>query len=211
MKALCSALVALSILALAGCGTDALNTTNRPAANVSKLISSTKAMTYKTYTNPRFGFFVEYPAAWRVGPRPTDGDGRWFTTPSGDESFDNGYGSTVPKTDVILQAVGTINTVSGSGNGYNFAQMVDIFKKNLQDENNQPGFISESYSVVPNRWIVVNLVTKVGTSGIQYSKTYVSLHTNQTITMTFPTNKRTLYLPIWDYVSQKFQPGNKPG
>lgn len=75
---------------------------------------------YKTYTNQRFGFSAQYPSTWQMGPRPTDGDGRWFSTPSGVKSFDNGYGSGVAKSDVMILAVGTPNVVNGRGNGYNF-------------------------------------------------------------------------------------------
>ncbi|QSO51105.1 hypothetical protein JZ785_19920 [Alicyclobacillus curvatus] len=167
--------------------------------------------TWKTYTNGRFGFTVEYPSTWQMGPHPNDSDGRWFTTPSGVKSFDNGYGSGVAKSDVMLLGVGTVNAVIGSGMGYDFKQMVAAFKKNLPNERKQQGFVSESYSVVPNKWIVDTLVTKVGHGGVQYSVTYTSLGTNQTITMTFPESKSDVYLPIWNYVSKKFQPGNKPG
>jgi hypothetical protein len=186
-------------------------TSNATTNTVGNDSSSNATGTYKTYTNQRFGFSVEYPSTWQMSPRPNDGDGRWFTTPSGVESFYNGYGSSVPKSDVMLQGVGTVNVVIGSGNGYDFKQMVDAFKKNLPDERKQPGFVSESYTVVPNKWIVDNLVTKVGHGGIQYSKTYTSLNTNQTILMKFPESKSTVYLPIWNYVSRGFQPGNKPG
>lgn len=37
------------------------------------------ATTYKSYTNPRFGFTVEYPTNFKIGPEPTNGDGREFS------------------------------------------------------------------------------------------------------------------------------------
>lgn len=212
-------------------GTNSISTTNTISAsnNRSKLKSGISSdvnattntvvnnstqntrITYKTYTNQLFGFSVEYPSTWQMGPRATDGDGRYFTTPSGLASFDNAYGSGVAKSDVMLLGVGTINAVIGSGNGYNFKQMVAAFKKSLPNERKQQGFVSESYTVVPNKWIVDTLVTKVGHGGIKYSKTYTSLRTNQAIMLTFPESKSNVYLPIWNYVSKKFQPGNKPG
>jgi hypothetical protein len=39
--------------------------------------------TYKTYHNPRFGFRIDYPADFRPQPEPTNGDGRRFTSPDG--------------------------------------------------------------------------------------------------------------------------------
>lgn len=187
--------------------TTGMNTT--PADGVQT--SANQTGTWKTYRNQRFGFSVEYPSAWQMGPRPNDSDGRWFTTPSGVKSFDNGYGSGVEESDVMLLGVGTPNVVTGSGNGYNFKQMVAAFKNNLPNERKQQGFVSESYTVVPSKWIVDTLVTKVGHGGVQYSETYTSLSTNQAITMTFPESKSNVYLPVWNYVSKKFQPGHKPG
>ncbi|MEH6956576.1 hypothetical protein [Neobacillus drentensis] len=37
------------------------------------------ATTYKSYTNPRFGFKVEYPTNFKIGPEPTNGSGRDFS------------------------------------------------------------------------------------------------------------------------------------
>ena len=96
--------------------------------------SGNQTGTWKTYTNQRFGFSVVYPSSWQKGPRPNDSDGRWFTTSSRVAAFDNGYGSGVAKSDVMLLGVGAPNVVIGSGNGYNFKQMVAAFKKNLPNE-----------------------------------------------------------------------------
>ncbi|KYP81317.1 hypothetical protein [Ferroacidibacillus organovorans] len=199
--------VALSTVGvLAGCGT--VNTTTSGSTSTNTI---NQAGTWKTYTNDRFGFSVEYPSTWKTGPRSNDGDGRYFTTPSGMASFHNGYGLGVAKSDVMLVAVGTPNAVMGSGNGYNFKKMVAAFKGNIPNKRRQQRFISESYTVVPNKWIVDTLVTKLGYGGIQYSEMYISLNTNQTITMIFPESKSNVYLPIWNYVSKKFRPGNKSG
>lgn len=186
----------------------AVNATTNTVGNNS---TQNTRIAYKTYTNQRFGFSVQYPSTWQMGPRPTDGDGRWFTTPSGVKSYDNGYGSGVAKSDVIILAVGTPNVVNGSGNGYNFKQMVASFKKNLSSQREQQGFISENYTIVPNKWIINTVVTNVGHGGIQYSEMYTSLSTNQTITMTIPKSQSNVYLPTWNYVAKKFQPGNKNG
>lgn len=189
-------------------------TTNSVASTTSAIgtqTSENQTITWLTYTNDRFGFSVEYPSTWKMGPRSTDDDGRDFTTPSGVASFDNAYRSGVAKSDVMLLVVGTPNVVTGSGSGYNFKQMVAAFKKNLPNERKQQGFVSESYTVVPNEWIIDTVVTKDGVDGIHYRKMYTSLTTNQSISMVFPKSKLNVYLPIWDYVAKTFQPGNKNG
>jgi|SRR5579862_75305 len=50
---------------------------------------------YKTYYNQRFGFRIAYPASFRQGEAPTDGDGITFASPTGDAELTTagGYNS----------------------------------------------------------------------------------------------------------------------
>ena len=41
------------------------------------------AADWRPFANARFGFAVDVPAAYRVGPPPANGDGRQFTSPDG--------------------------------------------------------------------------------------------------------------------------------
>lgn len=99
----------------------------------------------------------------------------------------------------------------GVGTGTTSKKMVSAFKKTIPNERKQQGFVSETYTVVPNKWIINTVVTNVGHGGIQYSEMYTNLNTNQTISMTFPKSKSNDYLPAWNYVAKKFRPGNKNG
>ena len=179
-----------------------------PSFKLPGVVSDQGLMKWKTYTNGRFGFSVEYPSTWKMGPRPNDGDGRYFTTPSGVSSFDNGYGTGAAKSDVMLQVLGTPNAVIGSGNGLDFHQMVAAFTKNLSRERKQPGIVSESYAIVPNKWIVDSVVQRVGHNGIQYYREYTSLSTNQTVSLTIPKNQSAKYMALWKHIENSFVPGS---
>ena len=45
------------------------------------------ADSWRTYRNPRFGTIAQYPAGWRMGPEPANGDGLRFTSPDGRASL----------------------------------------------------------------------------------------------------------------------------
>lgn len=169
---------------------------------------------YKTYHNERFRYSVQYPSSWKLGPRPNDGDGRAMYTPSGVSSFDNGYGTgwpNIPKSDVLLQVVGTVNAIVGVGAGQNFNQMVAAIKKQLPQERKQPGFMSEKYTIVPNKWIIETLVLRIGHGGVEYSKIVTSLDTNQSVSMTYPISEAKVYAPFWTHIEKSFVPGNGKG
>lgn len=202
------AITGIVFFTLIGCGQLSTDHTTSPKL---PLDQTDQTVHYKTYVNQRFGFSVQYPSTWRIGPRPTDGDGRSFTTPSNISSFDNGDASGVSKSDVLLLAVGTPNAVMGVGQGIDFKQMVEAFRKFVSTEKKEPGVISESYTIIPNKWIVVTLVQRIGSNAVQFRKTYTNLETNQIINLVFPSSQVAKYLPIFKYIASTFKPGNNPG
>ena len=202
------AIIGIVFVALIGCGqlsTDHTTGSKLPTDQTDQTIH------YKTYVNQRFGFSVQYPSTWEIGSRPTNGDGRYFSTPSNVSSFDNGYSSGVSKADVLLLAVGTTNAVMGVGQGYDFKQMVTVFKKFFATERKAPGVVSESYTIIPNKWIIDTSIQRMGQNGMQYSKTFTNLETNQSISLMLPVSQADKYELIYKHIAASFKPGNRPG
>ena len=202
------AITGITFVTMVGCGqlsTDHTTGSKLPTNQTDQTIH------YKTYVNQRFGFSVQYPSIWEIGPRPTDGDGRYFVTPSNVSSFDNGYSSGVSKADVLLLAVGTTNAVIGVGQGYDFQQMVTVFKKFFANERKAPGVVSESYIIIPNKWIIDTSIQRIGKNGMQYSKIFINLETNQSISLMFPASQADKYKLIYKHIAASFKPGSRSG
>jgi len=46
------------------------------------------------------------------------------------------------------------------GQGYDFKQMVTVFKKFFATERKAPGVVSESDTIIPNKWIIDTSIQK---------------------------------------------------
>jgi hypothetical protein len=216
--------VAISIMGvIAGCGTTnngttpTTNVTNTvtnttDANNTSKSIASTNTtnnVTYNSYQNDRFGFTVQYPSTWIKGQTPTDQDGLSFSTTSNSTSFDNGLSNGTPKSNVVLTAVGTVNAVYS---GDTFNQMANQMKSQyIPSLKKTKGISSVTYGVVPNKWVWIEYTQNLGKNTIQVQKSYTTLKSNQTITLVYPSNESSTYMPIWSHISNSFVVGNKNG
>lgn len=208
-RPLIGALVVLSIAGLTGCQTSI----NSTASNGNPKHFS-HFSTYSQYHNQRFGFRVDCPSSWLESPRPTDGDGRVFTKPSGVPSFNNGTdGNNPPSTDVVMTAVGVSNVTSGPSVGQNFNQMVaQIIATDMKDKKD-PNVLSVTYQVIPGKGVWTVEVRKVehGHDAINYWKQFISVNSIETLSFTYPASQAAKYQPIVNHVAQSFVPGNQIG
>lgn len=185
------------------------NSTSNDTSSSTKRISDTTtpvktletSFTYKSYTNNRFGFTVEYPSTWSESPSATDGDGRSFTTPSSAPSFDNGSHNSPNQ--VTLTAVGTNDGSS------TFAQLVHQATKYVRELKNQKGIWAVSYKIVPNKWVWVQYSMKTGHNATYIQRQWETLTTAQTVSLVYPKNEVSVYKPIWNHIVGTFKPADK--
>ncbi|MHB1629403.1 MAG: hypothetical protein ACYCVB_13680 [Bacilli bacterium] len=191
------AMLMAASLTVVGCGTPS-------AGNISRQIS------YSSYHNSVFNFSAEYPSNWTESKGSQDGSGRSFITSSGISSYNNGRQFT-PHSDVVLTVLGIGNATMGAGQGLTFHQMVGKFKKYFMSESTKSDVIHQAYKVVPGKYIIEDVETKVGDNALTYTRTYISLKADNTISMTFPKSQRSLYVPIWRHITSTFVFGDTPG
>jgi hypothetical protein len=175
-------------------------------SNTTAMASTIRTVHYKTYTNTRYGFSVQYPSTWKEGFKPTNGDGESFYSPSGVASFNNGE-TNLPKGDVVLSVVGVVNAALGAGVGQNFSQMTEAIKKDVAADKKKSSVISETIKTIPNKWVVVTEVQKIGRNALQYHRQYFSLYLVKNLIFTYPASQAKRYAPILNHIVGSFNPG----
>lgn len=128
--------------------------------------------TYNTYTNPRFGFTVQYPSTFIQGPAPTNNDGR---------DFSNGEAS-------ILAYAGHINVLENN-------ETIETYYNRALE--NAPGSIS--YKRLGSDWYVISY--RAGTNTV-YEKSIIGESIISTVIITYPSSKQDYYEPMVTYISK---------
>jgi hypothetical protein len=133
-------------------------------------------VTYKTYTNGRFGFSLQYPTGLTMAPPPTNGDGANFYNEEIDIKAYGGHTN-------IVQQGETIETYY------------------QQDINSIPGEIA--YQKVTANWYVLSYKEN---GNIIYKKFFFGDSVFNTFIITYPANTQDKYGPITTHISQTFSP-----
>jgi hypothetical protein len=137
---------------------------------------SEEKVTYKTYTNGRFGFSLQYPTGLTMAPPPTNGDGANFYN---DEIDITAYG-------------GHTNTVQQGETTETYYQ---------QDINSIPGEIA--YQKVTEDWYVLSYKEN---GNIIYKKFFFGDSVFNTLIITYPASTQDKYGPITTHISKAFAP-----
>jgi hypothetical protein len=137
---------------------------------------SEEKVTYKTYTNGRFDFSLQYPTGLTMAPPPTNGDGTNFYNEEMDIKAYGGHTN-------IVQQGETIETYY------------------QQDINNIPGEIA--YQKVTEDWYVLSYKEN---GNIIYKKFFFGDSVFNTLVITYPANTQDKYGPITTHISQTFAP-----
>ena len=132
---------------------------------------------YQTYTNTRFGFTVEYPTTFTVGPAPTNNDGRTFYN----EEFEMvAYGS-------------HINTFEQN-------ETIETYYNRALGDASGP----IAYKRLANDWYTISYTTG---DNIVYEKAIINEGVIFTLNMTYPTSQKRKYDKMVTRVAKTFTAG----
>ena len=134
-------------------------------------------LSYQTYTNTRYGFTVEYPTTFTVGPAPTNNDGRRFYN---EEFTMVAYGS-------------HINTVEQN-------ETIETYYNRALGDASGP----IAYKRLANDWYAISYTTG---SNIVYEKAIINDGVIFTLNMTYPTSQKKKYDKMVTRVAKTFTAG----
>ena len=132
---------------------------------------------YKTYTNTRFGFSIQYPTTFTEGPAPTNNDGREFYN---DDSS-------------IVASGSHINTVEEN-------ETIETYYNRALEY--AAGTVS--YQRLGNDWFVISY--KDGSNTV-YEKSIIGDDIISTLVITYPSNKQNDYESMVTQISSTFKGG----
>lgn len=140
--------------------------------------SSTAQISYRRYSNPRFGFLVDYPSDLLAEQEPDNGDGQIFVSKDGSVKF---------------TASGN-NSAGLTGTPYTPAEYLKQIVL--------PQLKNVSYQAQKANWIIVSWTNK---NTIGYRKIIVGSKSVNEFTLEYPVSRKTEFDPIIQHISDSFK------
>lgn len=135
---------------------------------------------FKTYTNDRFGYTIEYPA-------------RLLIPQGGSEKGDS---------QLFVSADGQARLITYISNNSQRQSIKDIFQKESRDASSAKITKKVTYKIQKDNWFVVS--GYIG-SKIFYQKTFLTKELFKTFYIEYPQNQRHIYDPIMSRLGRSFR------